>query len=155
VIFPAGEVSHFRWTDRAVTDSDWNPIVARLVGMAGVRVVPAYVKGGNGLIFQLAGMAHPDSVQRFSPRAAEQAWPPRRGPRRRPDPAGQAAGHPDSARAAGYLRWRTYLLANREGYKPRTNLPLFRRRESSESSRPPCPPPISPPRSQLCPRVAH
>lgn len=26
LVFPAGEVSHYRWKDRAVTDSRWNPI---------------------------------------------------------------------------------------------------------------------------------
>ena len=33
--------------------------MARMVGISDVPVVPAYVKGTNGLMFQLAGLAHP------------------------------------------------------------------------------------------------
>ena len=59
VIFPAGEVSHFRWKNRTVTDAEWNIAVARLAGMARVPVVPAYVEGTNSLLFQIGGIAHP------------------------------------------------------------------------------------------------
>ena len=58
VIFPAGEVSHFRWSDRTVTDGEWNTSVARMVGIADVPVVPLYVEGANSLMFQIAGLAH-------------------------------------------------------------------------------------------------
>src|SRR5690349_1063813 len=33
VVFPAGEVSHWRWRDRGVADPDWNPAVARIARM--------------------------------------------------------------------------------------------------------------------------
>src|SRR5256885_7030494 len=45
VIFPAGEVSHFRWSDRTVTDGEWNTSVSRMVGIADVPVIPLYVEG--------------------------------------------------------------------------------------------------------------
>ena len=64
VIFPAGEVSHFHWRLRAITDSQWNVAVARIVEVAarrarGLNVVPAYVDGANSLMFQLLGLLHP------------------------------------------------------------------------------------------------
>ena len=57
VIFPAGEVSHFRWKDRAVADAEWNPAVARMARISGAPVIPAYVSGANSLVFQMAGLA--------------------------------------------------------------------------------------------------
>jgi len=125
-------VSHFRWTDRAVNRFGLESHCGQ-AGRNGRRACCAGLReSGNGLIFQLAHGASQTPYSASRPELLN-----KRGRRvesaSRPDPAGQAAGHPDSARAAGYLRWRTYLLANREGYKPRTNLPLFRRRESSES----------------------
>ena len=57
VVFPAGEVAHFRWRVGAVTDAEWNPAVARLVSIAGAPVVPMYISGANGPAFQIAGAA--------------------------------------------------------------------------------------------------
>ena len=59
VIFPAGEVAHFRWRLGAVTDAEWNPIVPRLLSIEPAAVVPMYVAGKNGPMFQIAGMLHP------------------------------------------------------------------------------------------------
>jgi putative hemolysin len=64
VIFPAGEVSHFRLRTLGVTDAEWNPAVARMVKIAArngckVPILPAYVAGANSALFQLAGVAHP------------------------------------------------------------------------------------------------
>ncbi len=69
VIFPAGEVSHLRWGHRGVTDPEWNPAVARMVGIAGRRgvsvpVVPAFIAGANGTVFQAAGLVHPRLTRR-------------------------------------------------------------------------------------------
>src|SRR5207247_9872754 len=38
VIFPAGEVSHFQWKERSVTDPPWNAAVAKILETAGRRV---------------------------------------------------------------------------------------------------------------------
>jgi putative hemolysin len=59
VVFPAGEVSHWRWRDRAVTDRQWNPAVARIARMAEAPVVPVYIGGSNSVLFHAAGVAHP------------------------------------------------------------------------------------------------
>ncbi len=57
--FPAGEVSHFRRKQMRVTDSDWNPVSAKLIQKSGAPVVPVYFSGGNGLVFNTLGLIHP------------------------------------------------------------------------------------------------
>ncbi|MEM0966913.1 MAG: GNAT family N-acyltransferase [Verrucomicrobiota bacterium] len=57
--FPAGAVSHFRLTQRRVTDSDWNPVTAKLIQRSGASVVPIFFYGGNSLSFNIAGTIHP------------------------------------------------------------------------------------------------
>lgn len=58
VLFPAGTVSHLR-IGRGVTDPEWSPTLARLVRLCDVPVIPAFVPGTNGTLFQLAGLVHP------------------------------------------------------------------------------------------------
>jgi len=125
VVFPAGTVSHFRWKDRAVTDSEWNPAVARMARISNAAVVPAYVDGANGLLFQIAGMAHPGLRTALLGRELlnkrGRAVEVRVGA---PIPADKLLAIPSPREQADYLRWRTYLLARREGFRPRTALPL-------------------------------
>jgi len=59
VIFPAGEVSHFRLRQGRVVDPRWHDTAARLAIKTGATVVPVYLHGRNSLGFQLAGMLHP------------------------------------------------------------------------------------------------
>jgi putative hemolysin len=131
VIFPAGEVSHFRWKDRTVTDGEWSTSVARMVRIASVPVVPLYVEGANSLMFQLAGLAHSafrtallgrellnKSGRRVEVRAGAAIQPDR------------LMAMPTAREQTDYLRWRTYLLASREPFRPRTALPLGRKMET-------------------------
>ncbi len=57
--FPAGEVSHFRLRQGRVTDSDWNPVSAKLIRKSGAAVVPIFFSGGNGILFNALGTIHP------------------------------------------------------------------------------------------------
>ncbi len=57
--FPAGEVAHFRLSERAVVDPPWSDSVARMVRRTGATVVPIYFEGGNSALFHAAGMVHP------------------------------------------------------------------------------------------------
>jgi putative hemolysin len=131
VIFPAGEVSHFRWSNRTVSDGEWNTSVARMVGIADVPVVPLYVEGTNSLMFQLAGLAHSAfrtallcrELLNKSGRSVEV----RAGAAIQPD---KLKAMPTAREQTDYLRWRTYLLASREPFKPRTALPLSRKTET-------------------------
>ncbi len=59
VVFPAGEVSHFKFSHRAVADPTWRDTLGRIVRRSGAGVLPIFFPGRNGLKFQLAGMVHP------------------------------------------------------------------------------------------------
>jgi putative hemolysin len=132
VIFPAGEVSHFQWRERSITDPKWNPAIAKLLAIAsrrarGISVIPVYMEGSNSLLFQAAGLVHPRlrtimlgrellnkkrasvEVRIGSPIAAE-----------------KLLAIPSDEKRTEYLRWRTYLLASRNEYKPRTALPFVK-----------------------------
>jgi putative hemolysin len=128
VIFPAGEVSHFRWSDRAVTDAQWNPAAAWMVRLSGAAVVPAHVTGANGLLFQAAGLAHP--ALRTALLGRELLNKRGRSIEVRigaPIKAEKLLAIPAPREQTDYLRWRTDLLARRERFKPNTALPGPRR----------------------------
>lgn len=59
MLFPAGEVSHFRLETRQITDSEWNPVLGWLVETTGAPVIPAYFHGHNSRFFQALGLLHP------------------------------------------------------------------------------------------------
>jgi len=140
VIFPAGEVSHFRWKDRAVTDAEWHPAVARMVRISQAPVVPVHVSGANGLLFQVAGLAHPGLRTALLGRELlnkrGRSIEVRIGA---PIPAEKLLAIPAPRERAEYLRWRTYLLARREPFRPETALP-GPRRETVRSVQPVAPP---------------
>ena len=132
VIFPAGEVTHFRWRAGAVTDGEWNPAVARLVSIVEADVVPMYISGTNGPAFHIAGMAHP--VLRTALLARELLN--KRGRQVEvhvgaPISARKLLAMPTPQEQVGYLRWRTHLLATREQFKPHTAAPLSRPQEQT------------------------
>ncbi|MGC4054196.1 MAG: GNAT family N-acyltransferase [Paludibaculum sp.] len=130
VVFPAGEVSHFQWKQRMVTDPEWNPAIARIIEICSRRgvsvpVVPAYIEGSNSLLFQAAGLVHPRLRTAL---LARELFNKRRHTLdvRIGSPVECAkllAIEGDAARIS-YLRWRTYLLAHRCEYKPRTRMPF-------------------------------
>jgi putative hemolysin len=132
VVFPAGEVSHFRWRERGVTDPAWNPAAARLVSIAARRgarvpVLPAYVDGANGALFQAAGVVHP----RLRTALLGRELLNKRGRRVEvrigtPVESSKLLAIPTAREQVDYLRWRTYLLARRERFKPLTSRPLGR-----------------------------
>ncbi len=132
VVFPAGEVSHYHWRERMVTDPEWNTGAARIIeiasrGGAGVSVVPVHIGGSNSLLFQTLGLIHPglrtallvrellNKKNRFVELRIGTAID-----------SQKLLGVPTAEERTGYLRWRTYLLANRSDFKPRTSRPLAR-----------------------------
>ena len=138
VVFPAGEVSHWQWSERSVSDPEWNPAVARMAQIAGAAVVPAYVAGANGTLFQAAGVVHP----RLRTALLGRELLNKRGRTVEvrigtPVPAAKLAAIPSAREQVDYLRWRTYLLARRERFKPLTSKPLPRGAASGEPIAPP------------------
>jgi putative hemolysin len=118
VVFPAGEVAHFG-------EPEWNPAVARLVGITRASVVPVYVSGANSATFHIAGLVHPmlrtallgrELLNKRGRRVEVQAGS--------PILAEKLLAIPTPREQVDYLRWRTHLLASREQFKPRTSVPL-------------------------------
>lgn len=115
VVFPSGAVSHWRWSDRAVSDPDWNPAVARIARMAQAPVVPVYIGGQNSIIFQAAGLAHPwlrtALLARELLNKRGRTVEVRIGTPVAPE---RLAAIPTAREQVDYLRCRTYLLGRRE-----------------------------------------
>ena len=130
VVFPAGEVSHFQWRERAITDSTWHSSVTRLIealSRAGVAVstVPIYISGSNSLLFHALGILHPKL--RTMLLAHELINKRNRAVEVRigsPISSKRLLELPTPEERIEYLRWRTYLLANRPAYKADTSVPL-------------------------------
>ena len=133
VVFPAGEVSRFQPREGMVADSEWHTAVARLVeslsrrGVA-VSTVPAYIKGSNRFLFQILGMLHPRIRTALLVRELlnkrDRLVELRIG---KPITHKKLLEIPTPKERTEYLRWRTYLLAGRSEFKPKTSLPLLSR----------------------------
>ncbi len=114
VIFPAGEVSHWQIPQGTVADPRWNQTAARLIRKTGASALPVYFCGQNSLSFQFMGMLHSRLrlaflLQEFLQQQGKQVTL-RLGS---PIPADAIANIADDRLATDYLRWRTYLLAER------------------------------------------
>lgn len=59
VTFPAGEVAHFDWGRKRITDPRWSPHVGAIIRHARADVLPVFFPGANSLFFQIAGLFHP------------------------------------------------------------------------------------------------
>ncbi len=120
VVFPAGEVAHVDPRTWSVADPPWNPAAARLLERTGATAVPFYFSGANSALFQLLGLAHPRVRTALLPHeflnkrhsAVElrigHAIPPAR-----------QREFPTPESLTGALRERVYLLARRDGPRPR------------------------------------
>jgi putative hemolysin len=59
IVFPAGSVARFRWSEKRITDPPWHSGVARLLHETSATVLPAYLEGRNGALYYLLSMIHP------------------------------------------------------------------------------------------------
>jgi putative hemolysin len=55
-VFPAGEVSSYRFENNKVVDRAWSPVIAKLIMLTKASVLPIYFHGRNSVIFQMAAM---------------------------------------------------------------------------------------------------
>jgi putative hemolysin len=113
-IFPAGEVSHWQLPQGAIADPRWNDTATRLIRKTGAAALPVYFCGRNSLGFQVMGMIHPRVrmaflLQEFLLQSGKSVAL-RVGSAIPADSIGNIAG---DLEATEYLRWRTYLLAQR------------------------------------------
>lgn len=119
--FPAGEVAHRTFTDPEITDSQWNPTIAKIVRRTGAAVLPVYFDGHNGRLFQWLGLVHPRLRTAMLPRAVFE---------KQGQEIEMRIGNVLSARkiaefesdteALGFLRRRTFLLQHRTAATPAT-----------------------------------
>lgn len=113
-IFPAGEVSHWQMPKGAVADPRWNETAARLIRKTGAAALPVYFCGQNSLRFQFVGALHSRLrlaflLQEFLQQEGKEVAL-RIG---RSIPTDALAEFCNDRQATEYLRWRTYLLAER------------------------------------------
>jgi len=69
VIFPAGAVAHWQWSEGRVVDPPWSEHAARLLLKAQVPVLPVGFSGQNPGWFQFFGALHPLLRSALIPRA--------------------------------------------------------------------------------------
>jgi putative hemolysin len=115
VIFPAGEVSSWNFRHGEIEDPEWNQIAARLIRMAKAASVPMFFRGTNSVRFHMLGMVHPTLR---TARLAHELFN-KRGKNieiliGNTISHETVAGMADDIEATKYLRWRTYLLGNRD-----------------------------------------
>jgi putative hemolysin len=118
VVFPAGEVSPTRRSERISEDSRWPDSVTRLITACGAPVLPAFIEGANSPLFYGLGLLHPRLRTAMLPREVLR--------RQRTQvkvhfgsliPQKQIERLP-IAEATAYLRLRTYALCARTGATP-------------------------------------
>ncbi|MGE4545325.1 MAG: lysophospholipid acyltransferase family protein [Pedobacter sp.] len=109
--FPAGEVSHLQLRRREVADSPWQASVGALIRHCQAPVIPVYIPGRNGMLFQAAGLVHPRLrtllLGRMLLRQQGGTIRLRGG---RPVPWSRLSECADDRERIDYLRLRTYLL---------------------------------------------
>ena len=113
-VFPAGEVSHVRLQDFGIVDPPWNSMVARLAGKMQAVVVPVFISGHNSAAFLTLGLVHPRLrtawlLNEFLQQTGKNVEV-RVGNRISPGILRKLGSHRD---VTSYLRWRTYVLAQR------------------------------------------
>jgi len=59
VIFPSGTVSHLQLDRKEVSDPVWSETIGKIIRATKAPVVPMFICGSNGLMFQLLGLIHP------------------------------------------------------------------------------------------------
>ncbi len=113
-IFPAGEVSHWQSPQAGIVDPQWSETATRIIRKTGAATLPVYFCGRNSLAFQVVGLFHPrvrtafllhEFLQQSGKAVALRVGS--------PIPADSVANIHDDREATEYLRWRTYLLAQR------------------------------------------
>ncbi|HEY5601709.1 MAG TPA: GNAT family N-acyltransferase [Gammaproteobacteria bacterium] len=59
LVFPAGEVSHFQFSQMRISDPQWSRSIGRIVRLTQAAVTPVYFYGNNNWLFQTLGMFRP------------------------------------------------------------------------------------------------
>jgi putative hemolysin len=115
VMFPAGDVSSINLKDLAIRDGEWDASVSRLAMLTNASVLPMHIAGYNSAGFYVASFLHPLFKTLLLPRQLIN----KRGMKiklsigKRIDNSRLTRFDNDEERA-GYLRLRSYLLAQQQ-----------------------------------------
>ena len=121
IVFPAGEVSSFDRRTLRVRDPAWSASIAAIARKTGATVVPMFFTGHNGVLFNLLGLIHPRLRTLLLPRQFVN----KKGRQltvRIGTPLTPKALEPfslDDVQLIKYMRFRSYLLAERETHRTR------------------------------------
>ncbi len=112
-VFPAGEVSHFRFSQNGITDSRWSDTVARIIRNTQASVLPIFFEGRNSILFHLLGFLHPRLRTLMLPRELLN-----KGNSSIPVKIGKLISFDrlkklEDEEMMQYVRFRTYMLKNR------------------------------------------
>jgi len=114
ITFPAGEVSYLRFPQFEVSDPNWHPATARLIRTSGASALPVFLHGQNRAAMRMLSRIHPSL--RTAWLLTEFLQQKNRTIEVRigtPVPAKNIAKIGAGREATDYMRWRTYLLAQR------------------------------------------
>jgi putative hemolysin len=133
-VFPAGEVSHYKFHQGKVTDPPWNHHVASLIRHTSAAVLPVFFDGRNSILFQCLGVLHPWFRTLLLPREVMN----------KKDievfvkigsliPFSNLASFQTDQAMIDYLRLRTYILKNRvrQDYRKFLTVPPFFKKDES------------------------
>jgi putative hemolysin len=126
IVFPSGEVSSFDRRTMRVRDPAWSATIAALVRRTGASVVPMFFPGRNGVLFNLIGFIHPRLRTSLLPRQFMN----KKGKLvtiRIGTPLTTKSLEPfslDDVQLIKYMRFRSYLLAERETHRTRRFISL-------------------------------
>jgi putative hemolysin len=142
-VFPAGEVSHILLRRMEIADPEWSSTVVRLIRLTGAASVPLFFEGRNSIAFQTVGLLHPVLRTAWLLNEFLQQTHKRVEVRVGTAISAEAVSHAGNDReATGYLRWRTYLLAQR-GQEPHQLPPALRAVFLRKKQEPIGPPPAT------------
>ncbi len=110
-IFPAGEVSTYKFDERKVVDKPWEEGAIRMIQKMQVPVIPIYFKARNSAFFYLLAALHPNlRTAKLPSELRKQRDKSIRIRIGRPIYPKEQQGYPDINHFSAFLRQRTYLL---------------------------------------------
>ena len=131
-VFPAGEVSHIDLQKRAICDPEWSPTIARIIQKTQAAVLPLFFQGRNGNLFQIMGLIHPRLRTAMLPyEVASKRDCTIKVNIGRPIPYERLALF-DTKSLINYIRFRTYLLCNRQRRGKQVRPTLFIRKPAQQ-----------------------
>jgi len=131
-VFPAGEVSHIDLQKRAICDPEWSLTIARIIQKTQAAVLPLFFQGRNGNLFQIMGLIHPRLRTAMLPYEVAS----KRDCTVKVN-IGQLISFErlaafDMKSLSNYIRFRTYLLCNRQRRGKQVRPTLFIRKPAQQ-----------------------